>query len=133
MNNAMNIIVRTITGVLQDRSPASNPHLKVTPVYVALSALSLVVSFILVSPFLLSKTSKKFEKLYVDIGRLQWTRKQRLSKGEWINWRKEAVGGPEAEGTKMRRVSMVCFGILVLLVLGSWAAYFWGVATGNND
>ena len=129
----MNIIVRIITGVLQDRSPASNPYLKVTPVYVVLSVLSLAVSLVLVSLFLLSKTFKKFEKLYVDIGRLQWTRKQRLSRGESINGRKDVIGGTEAEGIKMKRVSIVCFEILVFLVLGSWAAYFWGVATGNND
>jgi hypothetical protein len=133
MNNAMNIVVRIVTGVLQDRSPTSNPYLKVTPVYVVLSVLSLVVSSILVSLFLLSKTSKKFEKLYVDIGCLQWTRKQRLRMGEAINGRKEIVGGAEQEGRQMRRVSMVCFGSLALLVIGSWAAYFWGVAMGNND
>jgi hypothetical protein len=129
MNNAMNIIVRIITGVLQDRSPASNPYLKVTPAYVVLSILSLIVSLILVSLYLLSKISTKFRSLEVDIGRLQWTRKQRLRNGEDIDERRQAVD----EGVKMRKISKACFGVLVLLVLGSWVAYFWGVATGNND
>jgi EamA domain-containing membrane protein RarD len=129
MNNAMNIIVSIITGVLQDRSPASNPYLKVTPVYVVLSVLSLVVSLVLVSLFLFSKTSSKFRSLEVDIGRLQWTRKRRLRNGEAINERRQVVD----DGVKMRKTSKVCFCVLVLLVLGSWVAYFWGVATGNND
>ena len=34
MNNAMNIILRIMNSVLQNCSPASNPYLKVTPVYV---------------------------------------------------------------------------------------------------
>ena len=129
MNNAMNIIVRIVTGVLQDQSPAFNPYKKVTPVYVVLSVLSLVISLILVSLFLLSKTSKRFRSLEVDIGRLQWTRKQRLRNGEDINERRGEVD----IGIKMRKISQGCFGGLVVLVLGSWVAYFWGVATGNND
>ena len=124
MNNAMNIIIRIITGVLQDRSPASNPYMEVTPVYVVLSVLSFVVAIVLVSLFLLSKTSQRFEKIYVDIGRLQWTRKQRLARGDAINGRKEVMGGAGIEGKWMRKISAVCFGILVTLVIGSWAAYF---------
>lgn len=129
MNNAMNIIVRVITGVLQDQSPASNPYKKVTPVYVVLSVLSLVVSLILISLFLLSKASKRFRSLEVDIGRLQWTRKQRLRNGEDINGRRGEVD----IGVKMKKISQACFWGLIALVLGSWVAYFWGVATGNND
>ncbi|KAN0122752.1 MFS transporter [Hyaloscypha variabilis] len=138
MNNAMNIIVRILTGVLQDLSPASNPYQKVTPVYVVLSVLSLVASLILLALFFLSKPpTGKFTSIYVDIGRLQWTRKQRLTKGDLINERKLVVGGGEVdcgeEGRKMKKLSKVCFVALMILVAGSWAAYFWGVATGNND
>lgn len=142
----MNIIVRITTGVLQDASPASDPYKKVTPVYVALSIASLAVSLLLICLYCLSLVGGgKFESMYVDIGRLQWTRKQRLQKGELIMERKEMVGGGEEvdlggneggmgkEGKKMRKISMGCFIGLGFLVAGSWCAYFWGVATGNND
>jgi len=134
----MNIIVRILTGVLQDSSPASNPYKKVMPVYVVLSVLSLVVALIMLTLFLLSKLSTgNMTSIYVDIGRLQWTRKQRLTNGDLMNERKLVVGGGEdecgEEGKKMKRLSKVCFVGLMCLVLGSWVAYFWGVATGNND
>lgn len=144
----MNIIVRVITGVLQDASPKSSPYEKVTIVYVVLSVLSLVISVLLITLFTLSKFSKgKFKNIYVDIGQLQWTRKQRLANGEMIVARKKVVGGSKSddgveagaginggndEGRLMRKISMGCFSGLMLLVLGSWTAYFWGVATGNN-
>jgi hypothetical protein len=134
----MNIIVRILTGVLQDSSPASDPYKKVTPVYVVLSVLSFVVSLTMLTLFLLSKTSMgKTSSIYVDIGRLQWTRKQRLARGNLMNERKLIVGGGEEgcgeQGKEMKRLSKICFGVLMCLVLGSWVAYFWGVATGNNE
>lgn len=63
---------------------------------------------------------------------LQWTRKQRLAKGEVINERRKMFyRGSKSEQNRL--VSILCFAILVLLVLGSWAAYFWDVATENNN
>ncbi len=54
-----------------------------------------------------------------------------------INERKLVVCGGEVdcgeEGRKMKKFSKVCFVALMILVAGSWTAYFWGVATGNND
>ena len=142
----MNIIVRVVTGVLQDASPKSNPYEKVTPVYVALSVASLFVSILLVGLYYLSTiVNGKFENIYIDIGRLQWTRKQRMQKGELMNARREAIGGGDAsdgerkgeekgsEIVLMRKISMGCIIALGFLVLGSWSAYFWGVATGNNS
>jgi hypothetical protein len=134
----MNIIIRILTGVLQDSSPASDPYKKVTPVYVVLSVLSLSVSLTMLTLFFLSKISiGKMSSIYVDIGSLQWTRKQRLTKGDLMNDRKLVVGGGEygncEQGRKMKRLSKVCFGMLMCLVLGGWVAYFWGVATRNND
>ncbi|PMD52312.1 major facilitator superfamily transporter [Hyaloscypha bicolor E] len=115
-----------------------NNALKVTPVYVVLSVLSFIVSLAMLTLFLLSKTSTgKISSIYVDIGRLQWTRKQRLIKGDLMNERKLIVGGGEEgygeKGREMKRLSKICFGALMCLVLGSWVAYFWGVATGNNE
>lgn len=88
--------------------------------------------------------------LYIDIGRLQWTRKQRIANGDLIKQRKRIVGlgdkddesvdgfdegsvEERRERGMMAKFSVGAFGALFLLVLGSWAAYFWGVATGNNS
>lgn len=114
----MNIIVRVVTGVIQDAD--NNSYDRVTIVYVTLSAASLVVSIILL---ILSKVS-------VDLGRLQWTRKQRMAMGALINERNERFH--QENGARNRILSMGLFAGLVLLVLGSWVGYFWGVATGNN-
>jgi len=114
----MNITVRVITGVIQDNDNNSYDH--VTIVYVFLAACSVAVSLCLV---LLSFLS-------VDLRRLQWTRKQRVKNGHIINERNEKFHNEN--GARNRLISKGCFGALIVLVLGSWAAYFWGVATGNN-
>lgn len=116
---SMNIIIRIITGVIQDHDNDSYDH--VTIVYVVLAAASTVVSAILV--FLSWK--------FIDLGHLQWTRKQRLAKGAIWNERRQIF--QSENGRKNRLLSKVCFGALCALVLGSWVGYFWGVATGNND
>lgn len=114
----MNIIVRVVTGRIQDLDNNSYKH--VTIVYVFLAACSVLVSLSLV---LLSFLS-------VDLRRLQWTRKQRVRNGALINERNEKFHNENGE--RNRLVSKGCFGALVALVVGSWVAYFWGVATGNN-
>jgi Fe-S cluster biosynthesis and repair protein YggX len=133
----MNIIVRILTGILQDQSPTSSPYKKVTPVYVALSVISCIVSVSLHAIFILSKYSELFKSIYVDVGRLQWTRKQRIQKGNLINERKLVMeGGEDGKGNekrKMNRISRGAFTALMCLVLGSRVAYFWGVAMGNNE
>lgn len=118
MNNAMNIVVRVITGVIQDAD--NNSYDRVTTVYVVLAACSVAVSIALCVASAFS----------VDLGRLQWTRKQRMAKGHVINERKERFYAEN--GARNRVVSLCCFGAFVLLTLGSWCGYFWGVATGNN-
>ncbi len=101
----------------------------------------------MLSIFLVSKITKK--SIYVDIARLQWTRKQRIANGERINERRALVGFDEKKGGEedglevneavsrerivMRRISRGSIMVLAVWVLGAWAAYFWGVATGNND
>jgi hypothetical protein len=114
----MNILVRVVTGVIQDAD--NDSYDRVTIVYVTLSAASLVVSIVLL---ILSKVS-------VDLGRLQWTRRQRMANGALINDRNEKFH--KENGNRNRKLSMSCFIGLVFLVLGSWCGYFWGVATGNN-
>ncbi|GME48608.1 MFS transporter [Neofusicoccum parvum] len=119
MNNAMNIIVRVITGAIQDRDNNSYDHVVI--VYVVLSMSCVVVSLCLV---LISWRA-------VDLRRLQWTRKQRIAKGDLIVERKDKFYGED--WARNRMVSRGFFAAFTLLVLGSWCAYFWGVATGNND
>ncbi|KAH6709122.1 major facilitator superfamily domain-containing protein [Leptodontidium sp. MPI-SDFR-AT-0119] len=155
MNNAQNIIIRIMTGVLQDSSPKSNPYKKVTPVYLFLAICSFVVAAILVVVFVVAKVGKK--SIYVDIARLQWTRKERVLNGEWMVMRRREVGfdsaeermgrgesgveggevevseGVRRERERMKLISRGACGVLALWVMGAWAAYFWGVATGNND
>lgn len=114
----MNIIVRVITGVIQDRD--NNSYDNVTIVYVVLAGCSVVVSL------LLAVASWN----WVDLGQLQWPRKLRIARGEVINERRRKYFGED--GPRSRLISRVCFGATTLLVLGSWSAYFWGVATGNN-
>ena len=115
----MNIIVRVVTGAIQDADNDSYDHVVI--VYVVLAAASVLVSIMLIA---LSWWS-------VDLGNLQWTRKQRIANGELWNERKRAFY--EDNGARNKIISKICFGALILLILGSWSAYFWGVATGNNS
>lgn len=115
----MNIIVRVITGDIQDRD--NNSYDNVTKVYVVLAGCSVAVSF----AFLV------VTQLSVNLRHLQWSRKKRISKGAVLNACKQTFYG--ADGKRNATVSVVCFSLLIALVLGSWCAFFWGVATGNND
>lgn len=114
----MNIIVRVITGVIQDRD--NNSYDNVTIVYTVLAGLSVVISLVLIA---LSWWS-------VDLRNLQWTRKLRIARGEVLNERKRMFY--DENGRRNKIISATCFGLLVLLIVGSWCAYFWGVATENN-
>ncbi|EGX92999.1 MFS transporter [Cordyceps militaris CM01] len=119
INNAMNIIIRIITGVIQDRD--NNSYDRVVVVYVFLSVGSVAVAIVLLV----------WSQFDVILGRLQWTRKQRLARGHLINERKDQFEQDE-NAERNRRVSLCCFGATICLILGAWVAYFWGVATGNN-
>ncbi|KAL8409500.1 hypothetical protein RB594_007804 [Gaeumannomyces avenae] len=117
-NNAMNIIVRVTTGAIQDAD--NDSYSRVVIVYAALAGASVLVSAALVA---LSWWS-------VDLGNLQWTRRQRIANGELWNERKRAFY--EDNGARNKGISKACFGALIVLILGSWSAYFWGVATGRS-
>ncbi|CAG8946891.1 unnamed protein product [Penicillium salamii] len=120
MNNAMSIIIRIITGALQDAD--NNSYRRVVQVYLVLGAGATLVGLaILVGTFLTD-----------NLALLQWTRKKRLTSGAEIierireqslvtNWR------------RTRTTSMIAFGALILLTLGSWVAYIWGAVTRNNS
>lgn len=119
INNSMNIIIRIITGLIQDQD--NNSYDRVVVVYVFLSAGSVLVGLVML-------TWSYFD---VILGRLQWTRKQRLQKGHLINKRKEGFE-EDANAARNRQLSLCLFCATILLILGAWTAYFWGVATGNN-
>lgn len=120
INNAMAIIIRIITGVIQDRD--GNSYDRVVVVYVFLSVGSVAVALVMLA----------WSRFDVILGGLQWTRKQRVARGHLINERKESFE-KDGNAARNRMVSLCCFVATILLILGSWVAYFWGVATGHND
>ncbi|EFX05292.1 major facilitator superfamily transporter [Grosmannia clavigera kw1407] len=120
LNNAMNIIIRIVTGVIQDQD--NDSYDRVVIVYAVLAAASLVVGISLV---ILGRFS-------IDLGRLQWSRIKRMAKGHTIGERRELFEtGKNAR--RHRLFSQSCLVAAISLIVGSWIAYFWGVATGNND
>ncbi|KAF2621754.1 MFS general substrate transporter [Macroventuria anomochaeta] len=120
VNNSMSVFVRIITGVIQDRD--NNSYDNVVKGYVFLAAGSAVVGTALLAASYWT----------VDLRLLQWTKKQRMAKGETINDRRVQFENGEA-GTRNRKISLTLFVVLILFILGAWAAYFWGIATGNNS
>jgi hypothetical protein len=116
----MNIIIRIVTGVIQDRD--HNSYRNVVVIYVVLAASSVVVACALLA----------CSFWHTDAKILQWTKKQRSRNGELINERKEA-SETGTDGLRNRKVGLGLFVALIFLIAGAWAAYFWGVATGNNS
>ncbi|KJX94730.1 major facilitator superfamily transporter like protein [Zymoseptoria brevis] len=120
INNSMNIIVRVVTGVIQDRD--NDSYDQVVYVYVVQAAGAVVVAALLLTG----------SWMRVDLKRLQWTKKERLRKGDVINeLRKDYEEGLSKE--KHRLFGKVMFSGLFVFMLGGWCAFFWGVATGNNQ
>ncbi|CAG8080790.1 unnamed protein product [Penicillium olsonii] len=118
MNNAMSIIIRIITGALQDAD--DNSYRRVVQVYLVLGAGATIVGMaLLVGTFFTD-----------NLALLQWTRKKRLSSGAEIieRIRERSL---VTDWRRTRATSTVAFGALILLVLGSWVAYIWGAVTGN--
>lgn len=119
INNSMSIIVGVIAGVIQDRS--DNSYDNVTILYATMAAGSVVVGLIILA---LGFTSNL-------MGHLQWSRKQRVANGHTITTTKEEYEKEErAEWSRM--LGLVNFGAVVVLILGAWAAFFWGLATKNT-
>lgn len=120
VNNAMTIIVRIVAGVIQDRDDDSYDGVVV--IYVLLAAGSLVVSLVLLVVGFFQ----------VNLGMLQWTRKKRIARGDFINKQKEKFH-TGAQGERNRKVSTALFSGVIVLIVGSWVAYFWGIATGTGN
>ncbi|KAJ5473033.1 hypothetical protein N7530_007034 [Penicillium desertorum] len=120
MNNAMSIIIRIITGALQDAD--DNSYRRVVHVYLVLGAGATVVgAAILIGSFVTD-----------NLAPLQWTRHKRLTSGAAVIERiRERHLVTQRERT--RKISILCFGALLLLTVGSWVAYIWGAVTGHNS
>ncbi|KAM0453327.1 hypothetical protein ACHAO4_004919 [Trichoderma viride] len=120
INNSMTIIIGIVAGVIQDHD--NDSYNRVIILYVVLAAGSVVVGMIMVGISFVSPT----------MDRLQWTRKQRILRGEKINALKEDF--EQGENRERHRIfSLSCFVAMIILLLGAWATYFWGLATGNNN
>lgn len=116
--NSLDVIVAIVAGVIQDNDNNSYDHVVV--LYLALSACSVIMCVNMLV----------FGYLTIDVGMLQWTRKQRMVRGDKILERNRRTH--EEDAPKNRRLSTVLFSIVLVLMVGSWAAYIWGAATGNN-
>lgn len=121
VNNSMNIVIRILTGVIQDRDDNSYNHVVI--VYVILASGAVVVSLTLLGCSFLTD----------ELGRLQWTRKQRMRRGHVLNELREKATtiGTMAE-RRGKNINLGFFVALMFLIAGAWAAYFWGLATGNS-
>jgi energy-converting hydrogenase Eha subunit H len=107
----MNILVRIISGVIQDMD--DNSYDRVVVGYVFLASGAIVVSAALIVASFLT----------LDVAKLQ-----RMRKGHLINQRKEEV---ERRGGVVKG-GFLPFVAVGVLMLGGWSAYFWGLATNNN-
>lgn len=105
-------------GVIQDGDGGS--YDRVVILYLAFSVMSAVGCFVLMI----------FAWYTVDLGCLQWTRKQRIARSDILKERVEVFYGVNYARNKM--ISTCCFAFTILLLFGSWACYIWGAATGNN-
>jgi ABC-type transport system involved in cytochrome c biogenesis permease subunit len=116
----MSIIIRIITGALQDADDDS--YRRVVQVYLVLAAGATLVGLaLLIGSFLTH-----------NLALLQWTRQKRLTSGaEIIEQIREYSLVTDYRRTRI--ISIVSFGALILLVLGSWVAYIWGAVTGNSS
>ncbi|RLL97661.1 hypothetical protein CFD26_104672 [Aspergillus turcosus] len=115
----MNIIIRIITGTLQDAD--NDSYRRVVRVYLFLAAASVVVGLAILVGALITDS----------LAPLQWTRKQRLALGpEHISMIRERH--TVTCYARNKTISICCFTALLLLTVGGWVAYIWGAVTGNN-
>ncbi|KAG8669372.1 hypothetical protein FPOAC1_008766 [Fusarium poae] len=119
INNSMTIIVGVVAGVIQDRD--DNSYDNVTILYATMAAGSVVVALIILALGFASDI----------MGHLQWSRGKRVENGHIINAKKEEAEKEGQDGWN-RKLGLVNFGAVVVLILGAWAAYFWGLATKNT-
>ncbi|KAL4890312.1 major facilitator superfamily domain-containing protein [Aspergillus ambiguus] len=119
MNATVNIIVRMITGAIQDAD--NDSYVGVVKVYLVMAFCAMAFGMSIFLGALVSPS----------LAPLQWTRRQRLSKGPGHlallreNHLVLHIG-------RTRWTTIVCCGVLGILTLASWAIYIWGAITGNS-
>jgi hypothetical protein len=114
----MNVIVAIGAGVIQDRD--NNSYKNVVKLFISMSCVSMAVCI----------TMAILTFFREDLRSLQWTRKQRIARGDRLNAGFARMYKEDLAKTRM--ISMICCGILATVIVGSWAAFIWGAATGNN-
>ncbi|KAL4896424.1 putative MFS transporter [Aspergillus ambiguus] len=118
-HDAMGIIIRLVTGVLQDLD--NDSYHRVNYVYLGLAVVSMVIALAILVAALWGN----------DFGPLQWSRKRRFTDGPRLlaelrdhhfvrNYR------------RTRHISIGCFSAMLALILASWGVYIWGAVTGHN-
>lgn len=115
----MSIIIRIITGALQDAD--NDSYRRVVRVYLFLAAGSVAVGLAILVGAIFSE----------NLAPLQWTRKQRIARGEDIVMLREKHLVTQYE--RSRWVAVICFAAFMLVTAGSWMAYIWGAVTGHNS
>ncbi|KAJ1552258.1 hypothetical protein HK405_012038 [Cladochytrium tenue] len=120
VTNAMNILVRIVAGVVQDAD--GDRYDRVVAIYVFLAAGAALVGLVLLAAAHVSPL----------LGRLQWSRRRRIADGATIV-EMEATFKEGTSGRRNKQMSTAFFVCVLVLVFGSWIAYFWGVATGHNE
>ncbi|RAK80603.1 putative MFS transporter [Aspergillus fijiensis CBS 313.89] len=119
LNRIMTIIIGIITGALQDAD--NDSYHRAVRVYLFLAVCCAIVSIVLLIGSYVGR----------DLAPLQWSRKKRHALGaEFFAMLQQHHLVEHYERSK--RISIGCFTALLLLTLGSWAAYIWGAVTGNN-
>ncbi|KAK7949321.1 uncharacterized protein PG986_010207 [Apiospora aurea] len=104
--------------MMNNSTATTTPTTTSSSLYLVLAGGSLFVSLVLAGLAYFS----------VDLGALQWNRKQRRGRAERLLEMKRAFY--EAKGARNRLISRSCFGLLICLLLGGWSAYIWGAVTG---
>jgi hypothetical protein len=116
----MNIIIRIMTGALQDAD--DNSYQRAVQVYLFQGAAGLAIGLgILVGSFFAA-----------ELDLLQWTRWKRLSQGPEIIQRlkeRNLVLNPR----RTKRIAITGFVCIMALTVGGWVAYIWGAVTGHNN
>lgn len=116
----MSIIIRIITGALQDAD--NDSYDRVVRVYLFLAVCAVIVGLAILIGAMISN----------NLAPLQWTRKQRLTLGpEIISAIREKHLVTNCSRSKW--ISVSCFSLLLSITVGSWVAYIWGAVTGNNS
>jgi hypothetical protein len=109
IKHSMSCIIRILTGAIQDAD--NNAYTRVVRIYAFFGCASLSISLIILALSLYSP----------DLGRLQWSRKKRLAQGMFIQERLQRF--ETVMKKRNRKVSVVCFGCTMVLMLGGWSAY----------